>query len=146
MDDKYLHIQRTDTGVDYTLYDKASLTEIDGGQLDMEAATLAEAAVEVSKFHEIAQNSPLQLADIGILEKIQAVQDAAISIAPPVEEAPELPADVPPDPIISVEARNAFGYTDDAMLPLTKERAMELFERDVPVYLLYRDNTEAMAV
>ena len=145
VDDKYLHIQRTDTGVDFTLYDKASLTEIDGGQLDMETTTLAEAAIEVGKLHEIGQNSPLQLTDIGILEKIQAVQDAAISIEPPVEEAPELLTDMPPDPAISAEARNAFGYTDDAMLPLTKERAMELFKRDVPVYLLYGDNTEAMA-
>ena len=145
VDDKYLHIQRTDTGVDYTLYDKASLTELDGGQLDMETATLAETAIEVCKLHEIGQNSPLQLTDIGIIEKIQAVQNAAISIEPPVEEAPELPTDVPPDPAISAEARNAFGYTDDALLPLTKERAMELFERDVPVYLLYGDNTEAMA-
>ena len=145
VDDKYLHIQRTDTGVDYTLYDKASLTEIDGGQLDMETTTLAETAIEVCKFHGIGQNSPVQLTDIGILEKIQAVQNAAISIEPPVEEAPELPTDVPPDPAISTEARNTFGYTDDAMMPLTKERAMELFERDVPVYLLYSDNTEAMA-
>jgi len=145
VDDKYLHIQRTDTGVDYTFYDKSSLTEFDGGQLDMEAATLAEAAMRVCKFHEIGQNSPLQLTDIGILERIQAVQDTAISIEPPVEEAPELPTDIPPDPAISAEARNVFGYTDDAMLPLTKERAMELFERDVPVYLLYGDNTEAMA-
>ncbi len=145
VDDKYLHIQRTDTGVDYTLYDKASLTEIDGGQLDKEMTTLAESAIEVCELHEIGQNSPLQLTDIGVLEKIQAVQDAAISIEPPVEEALELPTDVPPDPAISAEARNAFGYTDDTMLPLTKERAMELFERDVPVYLLYGDNTEAMA-
>lgn len=73
------------------------------------------------------------------------VDDAAIAIEPPVQEAPEPPADVPPDPAISSEARNAYGYTDDGMLPLTKERAMELFERDVPVYLLYGDNTESMA-
>ena len=145
VEDKYLHIQRTDTGVDYTFYDKSSLTGIDGGQLDMETTTLAEAAIEIWKFHEIGQNSPIQLTDIGILEKIQAVQDAAISVEPPVEEAPDPPTDAPPDPAISAEARNAFGYTDDAMLPLTKERAMELFERDVPVYLLYGDNTEAMA-
>jgi hypothetical protein len=31
------------------------------------------------------------------------------------------------------------------MLPLSKERALELFERDVPVYMLYDDNSEAMA-
>lgn len=32
-----------------------------------------------------------------------------------------------------------------AMLPLTKERALELMERDVSVYMLHTDNTEAMA-
>lgn len=40
-----------------------------------------------------------------------------------------------------------YGYTDgNAMLPLTKERAMELFMQDVPVFLLYADSTEAMAL
>ena len=143
VDDRYLHVQRTDTGVDYTIYDKVSMKEIDGGQLDMEISTLAEAALEICKSHGIGQNAPLQVADIGILDELQAAQDAAIAIEPPVQENPE--PDIPAEPAISVEARNAYGYTDDAMLPLTKERAMELFERDVPVYLLYGDNTEAMA-
>lgn len=145
VDDRYLHVQRTDTGVDYTIYDKASMKEIDGGQLDMEISTLAESALEICNSHGIGQNAPLQVADIGILDELQAAQDAAIAIEPPVQENPESETDIPPDPAISVEARNAYGYTDDAMLPLTKERAMELFERDVPVYLLYGDNTEAMA-
>lgn len=145
VDDRYLHVQRTDTGVDYTIYDKASMKELDGGQLDMEISTLAEAALEICNSYGIGQNAPLQVADIGILDELQAAQDAAIVIEPPVQENPEPETDIPPDPAISVEARNAYGYTDDAMLPLTKERAMELFERDVPVYLLYGDNTEAMA-
>ena len=143
VDDRYLHVQRTDTGVDYTIYDKVSMKEIDGGQLDMEISTLAEAALEICKSHGIGQNAPLQVADIGILDELQAAQDAAIAIEPPVQENPE--PDIPAEPAISVEARNAYGYTDNAMLPLTKERAMELFESDVPVYLLYGDNTEAMA-
>ena len=50
-----------------------------------------------------------------------------------------------PDPAISVETMNAYGYTDSNMLPLTKERALELMERDVTVYMLHTDNTEAMA-
>ena len=145
VDDRYLHVQRTDTGVDYTIYDKASMKEIDGGQLDKEISTLAEAAMEICNSHGIGQNAPLQVADIGILDELQAAQDAVIAIEPPVQENPEPETDTPADPAISVEARNAYGYTDDAMLPLTKERAMELFERDVPVYLLYGDNTEAMA-
>ena len=51
-----------------------------------------------------------------------------------------------PDPAISVETMNAYGYTDANMLPLTKERALELMERDVTVYMLHTDNTEAMAI
>ena len=145
VDKQYLHVQRTDTGVDYTIYDKVSMKEIDGGQLDMEISTLAEAALEICNSHGIGQNAPLQVADIGILDELQTAQNEAISIEPPVQENPEPETDIPADPAISVEARNAYGYTDDAMLPLTKERAMELFERDVPVYLLYGDNTEAMA-
>ena len=50
-----------------------------------------------------------------------------------------------PDPALSVESMNAYGYTDANMLPLTKERALELMERDVTVYMLHTDNTEAMA-
>ncbi len=148
--DKYLHVQRSDEGVDYTLYDKASGKEIDGGQLDMQDATLAEAALEIRKLHEISPDEVIAVTDIGILDELQAAETAAmeaaaIAIEPPVEEILEPMTDVPPDPAISIEARNAYGYTDDAMLPLTKDRAMELFERDVPVYLLYGDNTEAMA-
>ena len=50
-----------------------------------------------------------------------------------------------PDPSMSIEAMNAYGYTDSDMLPLSKERALELFVRDVPIYMLYEGNTEAMA-
>lgn len=50
-----------------------------------------------------------------------------------------------PDPAMTVEAMNAFGYTDDNMLPLSKERAIELFERDVPVYMLFEGNGAGMA-
>ena len=72
----------------------------------------------------------------------QPVQEIAV-------QEPE-PVTVPdngcvPDPAISVESMNAYGYTDSNMLPLTKERALELMERDVSVYMLHTDNTEAMA-
>lgn len=50
-----------------------------------------------------------------------------------------------PDPDISILDRNAYGYFDDGMLPLSRKRASELFEKDLTVYLLYEDNTEAMA-
>mgnify|MGYP002522476104 FL=1 len=69
-------------------------------------------------------------------------------IEPPVEEATPMQAPdngYMPDPSMSIEAMNAYGYTDSDMLPLSKERALELFERDIPIYMLYEGNTEAMA-
>ena len=51
-----------------------------------------------------------------------------------------------PDPDISILDRNAYGYFDDEMLPLSRERAAELFEKDLTIYLLYEDNTETMTV
>lgn len=74
--------------------------------------------------------------------------DTIDEIARKVQE--EEPAKAPdngymPDPSMSIEAMNAYGYTDSDMLPLSKERALELFERDVPIYMLYDGNTEAMA-
>lgn len=50
-----------------------------------------------------------------------------------------------PDPDVSIEDRNSYGYLDDEMLPLSRERATELFKQDLTVYLLYEDDTEAMA-
>jgi len=72
----------------------------------------------------------------------EPVQEIAVQEPEPIT-APDN-GDVP-DPAISIESMNAYGYTDHNMLPLTKERALELMERDVTVYMLYTDNTEAMA-
>ncbi len=49
-----------------------------------------------------------------------------------------------PDPTVTIDDRNAYGYTADELLPLSKERAAELWEQDLPVFILYEDNTEAM--
>lgn len=77
-----------------------------------------------------------------------ALNDFVDEIARKVQE--EEPVKAPdngymPDPSMSIEAMNAYGYMDADMLPLSKERALELFERDVPIYMLYDGNTEAMA-
>ena len=72
----------------------------------------------------------------------QPVQEIAVQEPEPVA-APD--NGCVPDPAISVESMNAYGYTDSNMLPLTKDRALELMERDVSVYMLHTDNTEAMA-
>ena len=56
------------------------------------------------------------------------------------------PDDTMPDPAIGVSEMNLYGYDYDGMLPLTQEKALELFDNDQPIYLLYPDNTEAMAL
>ena len=71
---------------------------------------------------------------------------AALSETPEQNRGEPQPEETPlPDPAISIEARNAYGYTDDNMLPLTRERAMELFQQDCTVYMLYEGNGEGMA-
>ncbi|MSS91327.1 hypothetical protein FYJ45_24750 [Eisenbergiella tayi] len=45
---------------------------------------------------------------------------------------------------ISMEEMHTYGYVWDGMLPLTKERAMELLDADVPLFKLYEDGADAM--
>jgi len=89
-------------------------------------------------------------------EEAKALLDSAVAPESAEKPAPEIvveesmPEAAPdngymPDPSVSVESMNAYGYTDQDMLPLSKDRAAELAERDVTVYMLYEDNTEAMA-
>ena len=139
-DSKYIHVQRTEEGIDYTIYDAGTKKALDGGQLDAPDMTLSAAAMEICKLHEIGDAVPLRPADS---EMIQALQEA--NELPPL---PELEQGYPmPDTGIGFLEMYQYGYTDgNAMLPLTKERAMELFMQDVPVFLLYGDNTEAMAL
>ena len=75
----------------------------------------------------------------------KAEMDEKMTELPPL---PELEQGYPmPDTGIGFLEMYQYGYTDgNAMLPLTKERAMELFMQDVPVFLLYADSTEAMAL
>ena len=51
-----------------------------------------------------------------------------------------------PDPTITVQMMENYGYTDSNMLPLSKDRARELMDRDVTIYCLHTDNTESMVV
>ena len=50
-----------------------------------------------------------------------------------------------PDSTITAADRDVFGYDIEGMLPLNIDRAIELFNNDHAIFLLYPDNTEAMA-
>ena len=64
----------------------------------------------------------------------------------PNAAAPELEQGYPmPDPVLTIEDMHSFGYTDGDMLPLTRERAIELQEKDMTVYMLFEDNGAGMA-
>lgn len=169
-DKEYLYIQYSEAGTwDYSIFDKDSLKLSDGGLLDEPDMTLpqvrdlitGEYAVDASEIEQISTEKMR-----GILDEISVAAEKRVIEATRTDETPlggdrivdlqvetygsnmtpAYPADYPmPDPAISVESMNAYGYTDADMLPLTRDRALELAERDVTVYLLHPDNTEARA-
>lgn len=183
-DTVYLHVQPTDGGWDYSLYDKETKKLLDGGVIEtaaIEESPVSSVAGAVrTEVFAIQGMTPTKVTfeDVALVDDLQAAQlpevqtvesdtipadakehtgddslkndtgDTIDVIARKVQE--EEPVQAPdngymPDPSMSIEAMNAYGYTDSDMLPLSKERALELFERDVPIYMLYDGNTEAMA-
>ena len=50
--------------------------------------------------------------------------------------------DTLPDSMVGVPEMQEYGYTWNEMLPLTQERALKLFDDDLPVYLLHTDGSE----
>lgn len=50
-----------------------------------------------------------------------------------------------PDSEMSFTERNEYGYTDNNMYPIGIEKALELYDKDLPIMFLYPDNTEGYA-
>ena len=123
----------------------------------------AELRKELEDFVKLADEIGIDDGSHGLLERFNGLfrqewrakeepQPEIETETPNVEDElpplPELEQGYPmPDTGIGFSEMYQYGYTDgNAMLPLTKERAMELFMQDVPVFLLYGDSTEAMAL
>ena len=123
----------------------------------------AELRKELEDFVKLADEIGIDDGSHGLLERFNGLfrqewrakeepQPEIETETPNVEDElpplPELEQGYPmPDTGIGFLEMYQYGYTDgNAMLPLTKERAMELFMQDVPVFLLYADSTEAMAL
>jgi len=53
------------------------------------------------------------------------------------------PAKPMPDQSIRIADRNAYGYTYKDMLPLNKDCAIDLYNKNYAVFLLYSDGTES---
>ena len=140
----YLHLQTTEGGYDYTLYDKDTLRQMDGGQLDAPELPISTAALEICEMHDLGGQS-IKYAPLAMIETLQEaayqqMQEAVAQATAPestmLPDAPEQALDEypMPDPMLTLDDLEKCGYRDGDMLPLSKERAMELYERDLTVY------------
>lgn len=149
-DSIFLHVQETDGGWDYSLYDKETLRLIDGGVLEHEivaespiARPIAAARTEIMVLEGI-QPEKVIFQDLSCLEELHAAQDrfAAQAIQDYIGEVLQRHIEVPPDPTISIEHMHACGFKDPDMLPISEDRAKELADRGVAVYQLFEDGTK----
>ena len=84
---------------------------------------------DMDKTRELAEKLAYQLE--------YAQQDVGLTI---IDAQAEI--DALPDPIIGLSEMREYGYTWNKMLPLMQEKALELFDQDLPVYLLHNDGSE----
>ena len=84
---------------------------------------------DMDKTRELAEKLAYQLE--------YAQQDVGLTI---IDAQAEI--DALPDPMIGLSEMREYGYTWNEMLPLTQEKALELFDHDLPVYLLHNDGSE----
>ena len=151
-DATYLHIQSCDSGWDYTLYDAASMKELDGGQLDTPEISRMKAVLQICDDNDLGRDS-VKYAPLSMIETLQKAayqqmqaevsQMAASSQLPEAQEQAldEYPM---PDEQVSTPDMQEYGYSYDGMLPVTRERALELDAAGLTVYVLHEDNTESM--
>ena len=154
-DATYLHIQPCDTGWDYTLYDKETMRELDGGQLDTPKLSRSAAVQQICEGLEL-ENPSIQDAPLSMIETLQDAacqqmqeqvsQQSAETAATQLPDAQEQSLDEypMPDSEVSVSDMQGYGYFYDGMLPVTRERALELDSAGLTVYVLHEDNTESM--
>ena len=84
---------------------------------------------DMDKTRELAEKLAYQLE--------YAQQDVGLTI---IDAQAEI--DALPDPMIGLSEMREYGYTWNEMLPLTQEKALELLDHDLPVYLLHNDGSE----
>ena len=78
-----------------------------------------------------------ELAEHIYVQEVDGNQDVALAM---VDAQAEI--DALPDSMVGISEMQEYGYTWNEMLPLTQERALELFDHDLPVYLLHTDGSE----
>ena len=151
-DATYLHIQPCDSGWDYTIYDAASMKELDGGQLDMPELSCMKAVLQICDDNDLDSTS-LRRAPLSMVETLQEAayqqmqaETSQMTASSQLPEAQEQALDEypMPDEQVSTPDMQEYGYSYDGMLPVTRERALELDAAGLTVYVLHEDNTESM--
>ena len=154
----YLHIQSCDSGWDYTLYDVKSMRELDGGQLDEPELSRFRAALQICEDHDLGGES-IKYASLSMIETLQeaAYQQMQEQVSQQAEENAGTLSQLPeyqeqaldeypmPDPALTQDDLEKCGYLDSDLLPLSKERAYELMERDLTVYMIQEGENPEMA-
>ena len=155
-DTSYLHVQPCDTGWDYTLYDVATMKQLDGGQLDGtdmgRSAAVSHICEDLGMGGKSIKYAPLSMIETlqeaayqQMQEQVsqQTTETAATQLPDAQEQAlDEYPM---PDPALTQDDLEKCGYLDSDLLPLSKERAYELMERDLTVYIIQEGENPAMA-
>ena len=171
-DTAYLHIQITDTGIDYTFYDKETMRLMDGGQLDYKDPARTpekplESACHIICAMEGKHPGRAEPVSLDMLETLQAAEEQAVqgTVAEVTEQhrdrmnelrdhiaaeddalwetaLDEYPR---PDPDLTAEDLERCGYLDGDLLPLSRDRAAELIDKDMTVYILQNGENPVMA-
>lgn len=147
-DATYLHVQPCDTGWDYTLYDVATMKQMDGGQLDGPDMGRSAAVSHICKDLGLGDKSikyaPLSMIETLYEQASQQTAEAAAALLPDAQEQAldEYPM---PDPVLTQDDLEKCGCLDSDLLPLSKERAYELMDRDLTVYIIQEGENPVMA-
>ena len=146
-DATYLHVQPCDTGWDYTLYDVATMKQMDGGQLDGPDMGRSAAVSHICKDLGLGDKSikyaPLSMIETLYEQASQQTAEAAAALLPDAQEQAldEYPM---PDPVLTQDDLEKCGCLDSDLLPLSKEKAYELMERDLTVYIIQEGENPVM--
>ena len=155
-DSTYLHVQPCDTGWDYTLYDMATMKQMDGGQLDGPDMGRSAAVSHICEDLGMGGKS-IKYAPLSMIETLQEAasqqmqeqvsQQTVEAAAAQLPDAQELALDEypMPDPVLTQDDLEKCGCLDSDLLPLSKERAYELMERDLTVYIIQEGENPVMA-
>ena len=155
-DTAYLHVQPCDTGWDYTLYDVETMKQLDGGQLDGTDMGRSAAVSHICEDLGMGGKS-IKYASLSMIETLQEAayqqmqeqvsQQTAETAAAQLPDAQEQALDEypMPDPVLTQDDLEKCGCLDSDLLPLSKERAYELMERDLTVYIIQEGENPVMA-